>query len=104
MDSLLLAAAKDVGLSDDVLSNAFPNELVLWVDPGNVAYRVGDRGFPITVWEAKGVTTVTKRSPVTVTIKAPPPSSTSTTEKRHNTVQYTAPANPVSVSQAILVS
>ncbi|KAI9597624.1 hypothetical protein BDF19DRAFT_411574 [Syncephalis fuscata] len=52
-DQALLAALRVAGLADDLdkLSECVPKELVVWVDPGEVAFRIGDRGQPSTLYK-----------------------------------------------------
>ncbi|TPX52919.1 hypothetical protein PhCBS80983_g06410 [Powellomyces hirtus] len=102
LDPIVKDAARATGLSEGILLSVFPEELVLWVDPGTVTYRNGERGFPIPVWEsrAQGSVVTVKRSasPITVTIKAPPPAASPT---------YTSGARTtpdISVNRSILVS
>ncbi|RKP26246.1 hypothetical protein SYNPS1DRAFT_14449, partial [Syncephalis pseudoplumigaleata] len=51
-DQALLMALREAGLSDDMnkVSGSVPKELVVWVDPGEVAFRIGDRGQPSTLY------------------------------------------------------
>lgn len=44
MDPLLSRAGKTCGLDNNKLSNLFPNELTLWIDPQEVSYRIGENG------------------------------------------------------------
>ncbi|KAI8585676.1 hypothetical protein BDZ88DRAFT_386852, partial [Geranomyces variabilis] len=51
LDPIVKTAARGVGIGEPDLLAVFPEELVVWVDPGSVTYRNGERGFPIPVWE-----------------------------------------------------
>jgi len=44
MDKLVAAAGADVGLSEEYLRSAFPQELTVWIDPFEVSYRIGEDG------------------------------------------------------------
>ncbi|KAJ3056162.1 hypothetical protein HK097_007886 [Rhizophlyctis rosea] len=55
MDPLILSAAEVANIPTSDLSSSFPRELVLWTDPGSVAFRVGEYGFPTTIWEDASV-------------------------------------------------
>lgn len=44
MDKLVAAAGSDVGLSEEYLRSAFPQELTVWIDPFEVSYRIGEDG------------------------------------------------------------
>ncbi|KAI9094693.1 hypothetical protein DFS34DRAFT_239716 [Phlyctochytrium arcticum] len=77
LDPLVLDAAAAASLDEQQVASSFPEEFVLWVDPGSVCYKVGDRNFAVTVWESKAPGTPSsdftprgRSSPVT--IKAPP--------------------------------
>lgn len=44
IDSVLERAARESGVPiSDILEN-LPNELSVWVDPGEVSYRIGEKG------------------------------------------------------------
>lgn len=44
IDAVLERAAKESGVPiTDILEN-LPNELSVWVDPGEVSYRIGEKG------------------------------------------------------------
>jgi len=44
MDKLVAAAGADMGLSEEYLRSAFPQELSVWIDPYEVSYRIGEDG------------------------------------------------------------
>jgi protein Tob/BTG len=48
-DPLLVQAAGMVGVPD--LAAALPSELVVWVDPHEVAYRIGEQGSVCTLYD-----------------------------------------------------
>lgn len=44
MDPLIKKAAVDSGLNESNFHTLFPSELTMWVDPREVAYRIGENG------------------------------------------------------------
>ncbi|XP_013414976.1 protein BTG2 [Lingula anatina] len=44
MDPLVHQAGADCELTGEKLRSVFPSELTLWVDPGEVSYRIGEEG------------------------------------------------------------
>lgn len=44
MDKLVAGAGADVGLTEEYLRSAFPQELTVWIDPFEVSYRIGEDG------------------------------------------------------------
>ncbi|KNC97287.1 uncharacterized protein SPPG_07216 [Spizellomyces punctatus DAOM BR117] len=115
VDALIVDAAEDAGVQQHSLDKAFPDEFVLWTDPGSVSYRVGERAYPVTVWEDKGVSQSSdarkggRTSPVTVTIKAPPQAPTSQPQPAVERLSTSSKGNtpsaaPYTVPQPILVS
>ncbi|KAI8325052.1 anti-proliferative protein, partial [Martensiomyces pterosporus] len=53
LDSTLVGAAMQAGVPIEVLERHLPRDIVLWCDPYNVTYRVGDHGTVYTVYEDK---------------------------------------------------
>jgi hypothetical protein len=53
LDPVLLQAYQaHSGIND--MAAAFPNDFILWIDPGSVAYRSGgERGITYTIWQDK---------------------------------------------------
>ncbi|KAF9197163.1 hypothetical protein BGZ49_002559 [Haplosporangium sp. Z 27] len=51
VDPLLCEAAQKSSLPVETLHQLIPNDLVLWVEPFNVSYRVGDHGTINTVYD-----------------------------------------------------
>ncbi|KAL3897642.1 MAG: hypothetical protein SGCHY_003273 [Lobulomycetales sp.] len=49
VDAILEQVSKKYKIKD--IHMLFPLELVLWVDPGEVSYRVGDFGYPTVIYE-----------------------------------------------------
>jgi protein Tob/BTG len=76
-DPVLLLAGKNGALSEQAIIDALPKELVIWVDPFNVSYRKGDRGYPITLLDTRtperpqSTTPSPKAKQATVTISDP---------------------------------
>jgi len=54
MDPLIARAASECGFSIVDLPSLFPNDLTLWVDPNEVAYRIGEDGSIGVVLEENG--------------------------------------------------
>lgn len=44
MDPVIGKAGMSCGLKENSLKNLFPYELTMWVDPGEVSYRIGENG------------------------------------------------------------
>lgn len=44
MDPIISQAGQSCGIDSKSLKSIFPNELTLWVDPQEVAYRIGENG------------------------------------------------------------
>lgn len=44
IDPVILRAARQSGLDVDEVKSCLPDDLMLWIDPGEVSYTVGDRG------------------------------------------------------------
>ena len=44
MDTLLIKAGLQSGLSDRDLRTCLPSELTIWIDPSEVSYRIGEDG------------------------------------------------------------
>jgi hypothetical protein len=51
MDSALLEAAQKADIDATLLHSYLPRDFVLWIDPFSVAYRVGDHGNIMTLFE-----------------------------------------------------
>ncbi|KAI8909323.1 hypothetical protein DFJ77DRAFT_472135 [Powellomyces hirtus] len=51
VDAVVMESVKVAGIKFADLT--FPSELVLWIDPHCVSYRIGDFGQVVTVWENK---------------------------------------------------
>ncbi|KAF9997565.1 Protein btg1 [Entomortierella chlamydospora] len=52
VDPLLCEAAKNCDLPLETLANQIPKDLVLWVEPFSVSFRVGDHGTINTIYDA----------------------------------------------------
>ena len=44
VDKALVNAAFDVGLDLQEILDTLPNDLTIWIDPGEVSYRIGEKG------------------------------------------------------------
>ena len=44
VDKVLINAAIDVGLDLQEILDTLPNDLTIWIDPGEVSYRIGEKG------------------------------------------------------------
>ncbi|CAF1008851.1 unnamed protein product [Didymodactylos carnosus] len=44
VDKVLVNAAVDCGLDLQEILDALPNDLTIWIDPGEVSYRIGEKG------------------------------------------------------------
>ncbi|CAF2871234.1 unnamed protein product [Rotaria sp. Silwood2] len=44
VDKVLVNAANDVGLDLQEILDTLPNDLTIWIDPGEVSYRIGEKG------------------------------------------------------------
>ncbi|RKP05872.1 hypothetical protein THASP1DRAFT_32297 [Thamnocephalis sphaerospora] len=55
-DQILLGALRAAGLDDNLekVIEWVPKELVVWIDPSEVAFRIGDRGQPATLYKEHG--------------------------------------------------
>ncbi|CAM0141507.1 hypothetical protein VKS41_003777 [Umbelopsis sp. WA50703] len=51
MDTALLEAAQKADIDATLLHSYLPRDFVLWIDPFSVAYRVGDHGNIMTLFE-----------------------------------------------------
>ncbi|EGF80384.1 hypothetical protein BATDEDRAFT_36961 [Batrachochytrium dendrobatidis JAM81] len=54
-DSLLRSAASAAGISLAELAKSLPAELSLWVDPHHVAYRQGEHGYLLHLWDPQAL-------------------------------------------------
>ncbi|PIA13880.1 BTG-domain-containing protein [Coemansia reversa NRRL 1564] len=53
LDRVLVEAAEKSSVSVELLERWLPRDVILWCDPYNVTYRVGDHGTIYTVYEDK---------------------------------------------------
>ncbi|KAJ1645939.1 hypothetical protein J3B02_003936 [Coemansia erecta] len=53
LDRVFVKAAKKSNVEVEILERHLPRDLVLWCDPYNVTYRVGDHGTVFTIYEDK---------------------------------------------------
>ncbi|KAJ3015718.1 UNVERIFIED_CONTAM: hypothetical protein HDU68_012589, partial [Siphonaria sp. JEL0065] len=57
MDKTFLKAATENSIPASLILSLLPADLVLWIDPGSVAYRTGSDHSPIiAIWEDQAVT------------------------------------------------
>jgi protein Tob/BTG len=45
VDKILVNAAIDIGLDLQEILDTLPNDLTIWIDPGEVSYRIGEKGL-----------------------------------------------------------
>ncbi|OLY82935.1 Protein BTG2 [Smittium mucronatum] len=63
LDPILLNAARAASLDPKILELYLPPDIVIWCDPYNVSYRIGDYGNLFTIFEnKKGLIESAKRS------------------------------------------
>lgn len=53
IDPLIVRAGKAVGISSTVLRKMLPQELTLWIDPEEVAYRIGENGSICVLYDSQ---------------------------------------------------
>lgn len=53
MDPLIVQAGVSVGLSPSSLRKMLPQELTLWIDPEEVAYRIGENGSICVLYDSQ---------------------------------------------------
>ncbi|KAG0166797.1 hypothetical protein DFQ28_000621 [Apophysomyces sp. BC1034] len=51
LDPVIAAAAQNVRLPTTLVQSHLPRDLVLWIDPFSVSYRIGDHGNIMTLFE-----------------------------------------------------
>ncbi|KAI8085192.1 uncharacterized protein BX664DRAFT_338773 [Halteromyces radiatus] len=51
LDSVLVKAANNASISSATIFTHLPRDFVLWIDPFNVSYRMGDHGNIMTLFE-----------------------------------------------------
>jgi len=79
LDPLIARAGYMMGLAMSFLRSLFPKELTMWVDPQEVAYRIGENGSICVLYEElppPRSATPEAKSPVKV-LPPPPPQATS---------------------------
>ncbi|XP_022095551.1 protein Tob1-like [Acanthaster planci] len=53
MDAAVATAIQSSGLESGDLTEALPHELSIWVDPGEVSYRMGEKGTVSVIYQEK---------------------------------------------------
>ncbi|KAJ2080242.1 hypothetical protein H4R24_003217 [Coemansia sp. RSA 988] len=53
LDSIFVEAAEQTSVAVEILERWLPRDVIVWCDPYNVTYRVGDHGTIYTVYEDK---------------------------------------------------
>lgn len=53
IDPLIIQAGKAVGITPTVLRRMLPAELTLWIDPEEVAYRIGENGSICVLYDSQ---------------------------------------------------
>ncbi|KAJ2724099.1 hypothetical protein GGI07_002220 [Coemansia sp. Benny D115] len=53
LDSVFVQAAEQSSVAVELLERQLPRDIVVWCDPYNVTYRVGDHGAVYTIYEDK---------------------------------------------------
>lgn len=56
-EKVIAEAVHKTGLSLELVRKAFSTELFLWIDPGEISYKLGDQGSISVLWEKKEVET-----------------------------------------------
>jgi protein Tob/BTG len=95
VDPVLISAAKQAGI--DNIGRYLPLEFTLWIDPGNVSYRMGDHGSIGVVYDAsteqnaqeKSVNNASakERKPVRVTADHRAPGNAGKPKRLNNRIQ-----------------
>jgi len=53
IDSLLLEAGVNCKIDEHFFKQYLPNELIVWIDPGKVSYRIGEYGNIMILYDTK---------------------------------------------------
>lgn len=67
LDDVLKKAAEELLLDPEAVKDTLPKDFVVWVDPGSVAYRVGDYGTIVSLMEGGKLVTATHTTTTTIT-------------------------------------
>lgn len=54
LDPVIAQAGEAIGVKLSHLRKLFPNELTMWIDPSEVAYRIGENGSICVLYEETG--------------------------------------------------
>ncbi|KAI9323148.1 hypothetical protein BX666DRAFT_2016580 [Dichotomocladium elegans] len=71
LDPVLAYAAKKSSVSAEIIHASLPRDFVLWIDPFSVAYRVGDHGNIMTLFEDRSRGRITLKIDPSTLPKAP---------------------------------
>lgn len=56
LDDVILEAVSNAGMEVEKVIRCFPTDFVLWIDPGQVSYRMGDYGSICVIYEPQETT------------------------------------------------
>ena len=56
IDPLILQAGRIGRIPEEILRTYLPKELILWIDPGSVIYRLGEHGQLCVLYDVKWAT------------------------------------------------
>ena len=56
IDPLIIQAGRICRIPEEILRTHLPKELILWIDPGSVIYRLGEHGQLCVLYDVKWAT------------------------------------------------